>query len=70
MIRHREAVSQGALRALGCEEGHRSFFVREIRKGSSIMDMSQGNAQGSAAEILNGSDILVRCLQAENVKFI
>ncbi|WP_425358875.1 acetolactate synthase 3 catalytic subunit [Aquabacterium lacunae] len=32
--------------------------------------MSQGNAQGSAAEILNGSDILVRCLQAENVKFI
>ncbi|TBO32624.1 acetolactate synthase 3 catalytic subunit [Aquabacterium lacunae] len=34
------------------------------------MDMSQGNAQGSAAEILNGSDILVRCLQAENVKFI
>jgi len=34
------------------------------------MDMSQGNAQGSAAEILNGSDILVRCLQAENVKYI
>jgi acetolactate synthase-1/2/3 large subunit len=30
------------------------------------MDMSQGNA----AEILNGSDILVRCLQAENVKFM
>jgi len=30
------------------------------------MDMSQG----SSAEILNGSDILVRCLQAENVKFI
>jgi acetolactate synthase-1/2/3 large subunit len=34
------------------------------------MDMSQGNAHGSAAEILNGSDILVRCLQAENVKYI
>ena len=33
------------------------------------MDMSQGNA-GTAAEILNGSDILVRCLQAENVKFM
>ncbi len=30
------------------------------------MDMSQGNA----AEILNGADILVRCLQAENVKFM
>ncbi|HEX5372015.1 MAG TPA: acetolactate synthase 3 catalytic subunit [Aquabacterium sp.] len=30
------------------------------------MDMSQG----TAAEILNGSDILVRCLQAENVKFM
>jgi acetolactate synthase I/II/III large subunit len=30
------------------------------------MDMSHG----SAAEILNGSDILVRCLQSENVKFI
>ncbi|RRS03063.1 acetolactate synthase 3 catalytic subunit [Aquabacterium soli] len=34
------------------------------------MDMSQGNAHGSAAEILNGSDILVRCLQAENVKYM
>ncbi len=34
------------------------------------MDMSQGHAQGSAAEILNGSEILVRCLQEENVKYM
>ncbi len=34
------------------------------------MDMSQGTGQASTAEILNGSDILVRCLQAENVKFM
>jgi acetolactate synthase I/II/III large subunit len=34
------------------------------------MDMSEGKAPNTAAEILNGSDILVRCLQAENVKYI
>ncbi len=34
------------------------------------MDMSQGHAQGSTAEILNGSEILVRSLQAENVKYM
>ncbi|WP_414638896.1 acetolactate synthase 3 catalytic subunit [Aquabacterium sp.] len=37
-----------------------------MRKVDFKMDMSQG----TAAEILNGSDILVRCLQAENVKFM
>ncbi|MEY4765350.1 MAG: hypothetical protein RI907_2023 [Pseudomonadota bacterium] len=34
------------------------------------MDTTSGHAQGSTAEILNGSDILVRSLQAENVKYI
>jgi len=34
------------------------------------MDMTDNKAHGSAAEILNGSDILVRCLQKENVKYI
>jgi acetolactate synthase I/II/III large subunit len=34
------------------------------------MDMSESKAPNTAAEILNGSDILVRCLQAENVKYM
>jgi len=49
------------------EEGHRSFFVREIPKGSFLlMDMSSP----THPEVLNGSEILVRCLQAEGVKYI
>jgi len=49
------------------EEGHRSFFVRENPKGLFyIMDMSSP----TTPEVLNGSDILVRCLQAEGVKYM
>ena len=56
---------------------HRWFFVREIHRGSKIMEMSAADAEARrlrrrrapppAAEP-NGSEILVRCLQAENVK--
>ena len=31
---------------------------------------ADANAASPSGEVLNGSDILVRCLQAENVKFI
>jgi len=57
-----------ALESLGVE-GHRSFFVREILKGSSIMEMSQA-AIANTGDVINGSEILVRCLQAEGVKYM
>jgi acetolactate synthase-1/2/3 large subunit len=56
---------------------HRWFFVREIRKGSS-MDMSAAEVKRAASAQPqtpisaepNGSEILVRCLQAEGVKYL
>jgi acetolactate synthase-1/2/3 large subunit len=61
----------------GREEGHQWFFVREIRKGFE-MDISPAEVKRAAAAQspssppaeLNGSDILVRCLQAERVKYL
>ncbi len=62
-------------------EAHRWFFVREIHKGS-FMNMSAAEVKRAApaqpsslpasspAADPNGSEILVRCLQAEGVKFL
>src|SRR5574337_237981 len=63
----------------GGRQGHRWFFVREIHRGS-CMEMSAADVKRAAmahpnspvsppAE-LNGSQIVVRCLQAEGVKYV
>ncbi|MEO8525858.1 MAG: thiamine pyrophosphate-binding protein, partial [Caldimonas sp.] len=57
---------------------HRWFFVREIHRGLRIMETSAPNLERAPAALPraapaaepNGSEILVRCLQAENVKFL
>jgi acetolactate synthase-1/2/3 large subunit len=61
----------------GLGKVHRWFFVRENRKGSN-MDMSAADIkraasaqpQNSPSAEPNGSEILVRSLQAEGVKFL
>ncbi len=62
----------------GREEGHRWFFVREIHRGSKWTCLPRKSSAphrrqpqpNSAGAELNGSEILVRCLQAEGVKYL
>ena len=42
----------------------------DIRRAGSADAHSQSSSSNASGEILNGSDIMVRCLQAEGVKFI